>query len=211
MDDKMDHAALIDRLAAGEIDESLRRDLFTWLDGEPARWRRCALALLEARELEDALGAWQNQTSKPAVQLARPPAAGFLRPSGLFALAASVMVAFCLGIFARGFFVASAPEIAEAAPSDRHAPATTVEEKPAGARLKSPRTESRQHPTAVAAAPSSEKQSDRIPPYVRSQLERRGYQVSSHPAQLPVVLPDGRRVMVPVDQFQLNYVGQRTY
>ena len=50
MNDDSTQFALIDRLATGELDGAVRRDLFAWLDHEPSRWRRCALALLEARD-----------------------------------------------------------------------------------------------------------------------------------------------------------------
>ncbi|HWB08713.1 MAG TPA: hypothetical protein VG826_05800 [Pirellulales bacterium] len=208
----MDHAALIDRLAAGELDEALRRDLFIWLDDEPARWRRCALALLEARELEEAFGAWPSEALKPAVRLERARAVRLTRPTALFALAASVMVAFSLGAFARGFFVASGPAVVESvAPTDRKAPVAAADGEPAGGVVMKPATESDPRPTAVAAAPPGVRKPDLIPAYIRSQLERRGYQVTTRPAQLPVVFPDGRRKTVPVDELQLNYVGQRTY
>jgi hypothetical protein len=212
MNEQTNHAASIDRLAAGELDDAVRRDLFAWLDREPSRWRRCALALLEARELEEALGAWHAETPTPAAPLTPARTAPIARASTLFTLAASILVAFSLGVLARGFFAAPAPAIvaAEGSADDRTQPRTDKRE-PLDALPKGPQPESDQRPTAVALAPASARQSDLIPPYIRSQLERRGYQVSSRSARLPVVLPDGRRTMVPVDELQLNYVGQRTY
>ena len=139
MNDETNHAVLIDRLAAGELDEAARRDLVVWLDREPSRWRRCALALLEARELEEAfggsaragvgvgggagMGEWQLGLSKPVARLTRPSAARPFRRGAVFALAASIVVAFSLGVFTRGVFVAPAPRSVEVANSpDREAP-----------------------------------------------------------------------------------------
>jgi anti-sigma factor RsiW len=219
MNEATNHAVLIDRLAAGELDEAMRRDLFVWLDGEPSRWRRCALALLEARELEEAFGfgAGQAVTAKPTASLTRAPTARPSRPGAIFVLAASLMIAFFLGILARGFWVVPAPMIVEAQKSVAPEMPLNAKDRELSHGLAKQQikqqlaAQSGNSLTAVAAAPPGATESHLIPPYVRSQLERRGYQLTSHPAQLPVILPDGRRVMVPVDQFQLNYVGQRTY
>src|SRR5438093_6448897 len=59
-------ARSIDRLAAGDLDAPARRELFAWLDAEPLRWRRCALALLEARDLEQALDDWIDESRSEA-------------------------------------------------------------------------------------------------------------------------------------------------
>lgn len=67
-----DPALLIDRLAADELDDDARQALFAWLDGEPARWRRCAMALLEAREFERGLDDWLGETASPPGTLKRP-------------------------------------------------------------------------------------------------------------------------------------------
>ena len=48
-------------------------------------------------------------------------------------------------------------------------------------------------------------------PRLALQLERRGYRVDSRHRVIPVSLPDGRRAMLPVDQLQVSYVGQRAY
>ena len=211
MNEQTNHADLIDRLAAGELDDAVRHDLFAWLDREPSRWRRCALALLEARELEQALGAWQTETPRPTVRLPREPAVPMARRSTFFALAAAVLMAFSLGILARGFFAAPAPRVVETPNLAGHkAVSGTAQKEPTDAVVKEkPQPESEQRHTAVAAAPANAGQTDVVPPYVRSQLERRGYHRTSHPAQLPVVFPDGRRGTVPADRF--HYVGQRTY
>ena len=212
MTDQPDQFALIDRLAVGELDEAARRELFAWLDGEPLRWRRCAFALIESRELEHAFDDWQAEVPRPAVKLTRQPDAQRPNHSALFVLAASILIAFSLGIFARGHWAVPAPMIVELPkPAGREAPLEAASKESSTGIVKQPVKAPEKDVTTVAAAAPNAAQSDLIPPYVRSQLERRGYQLTSHPARLPVVFPDGRRVMLPVDQLHLNYVGQRTY
>ena len=44
----------LDRLVAGELDESSRREALAWCEREPEGWKRCALAFLEAQVWEQA-------------------------------------------------------------------------------------------------------------------------------------------------------------
>ena len=227
----VDHEAAIDRLASGELDVAGRRGLFEWLDHEPRRWRRCALALLEARELEQALDDWSSEIVRVAPPVHRmdtachgdgvtsggknfvqpSEAAGSvsrrLKPSAALALAASLLVAFGLGIGARGLWPAPAAVVADHASKESQSGKPPPTSEVAEATLPAA-TET--EPWAIAPLAPQRDADGPISPYVRSQLERRGYEVESHHAVLPVKLPDGRRVMLPVDQYQLRYVGQRT-
>jgi hypothetical protein len=231
---------LLERLAAGDLDGPSRRELFAGLDREPALWRRCALALLEARELEQALGDWKAECSSEIVPRPRrrspcpdefsrtavdsapaTPGAALPRIQGRrwrahpLALAASVLVAFGLGMTMRGSGIA--PQVALNVPSD--SAQTSPRAKPAhqeGALVAAAgQAESREHdradPIRDDARRSTPDSAERLPAYVRSQLERRGYRVDSRHGVVPVALPDGRRVMLPVDQLQLNYVGRKSY
>ncbi|HVA47830.1 MAG TPA: hypothetical protein VNH11_15790 [Pirellulales bacterium] len=210
MNEHSDQFALIDRLATGDLDGPARRELFTWLDCEPSRWRRCALALLEAGELERALDDWQAEVPRPTAACA--PAVERSRRPAMFALAASVLIAFSLGAFARDFWTVPVPMMVELPkPAGGETSAAAANKKSSPEVVKRADKASDKTVTAVAAAPPGAAQADLIPPYIRSQWERRGYQLTSRPARLPVVLPNGRRVMVPVDELQVNYVGQRTY
>jgi hypothetical protein len=206
MNDQPDELVLIDRLAAGELDEPSRRQLLAWLDRDPVHWRRCALALLEAREIEQAFAAWHGEPGKSAVKPPRPSETRRPRSRAILVLAASILVAFCLGLFARGLAIAPVSSVVGVPhPSSHQTPADVTENSTPPDPIQPPDTLPDQ---MVAAAPVP---AGSIPPYVRSQWERHGYELISHPARLPVVLPDGRRVTVPVDQLQLNYVGRRTY
>jgi hypothetical protein len=50
-----------------------------------------------------------------------------------------------------------------------------------------------------------------IPDNVLQALSRTGYQIQQQRELVPVPLQDGRRLMVPVDQVELHYVGNRAY
>lgn len=50
-----------------------------------------------------------------------------------------------------------------------------------------------------------------ISPEARRALERSGYQVRQHRQLVPLPLEDGRRLVVPVDQVELQFVGNEVY
>jgi hypothetical protein len=50
-----------------------------------------------------------------------------------------------------------------------------------------------------------------LPPHVLRALERLGHRVEQNRQYYPIDLNDGRRVVVPVDQVDVHYVGDRTY
>jgi hypothetical protein len=64
---------------------------------------------------------------------------------------------------------------------------------------------------ALADESSSSDGSRLVPDYVKSQLERRGYRVDSRRQFVSVSLPSGRRVTLPVERWNLSYVGNRVY
>jgi hypothetical protein len=246
-----DALASLDRLAAGDLDEGARRALFAWLDREPQRWRRCALVLLEAREWEGALDDWtaemrpdapRTEAFRPArgrptsvtAPLAAPnglepnrqpipPTAARIRLAGMLAVAASVAIAFGLGMAADRQWTASRGPIAEIASADDSSRA--IESRPNGDSTQPPKegldksVGSEESPSArpmphndpVAAAASSPDRPDLVPAYVRSQLERRGYRVDSRRQLVSVSLPGGRKVTLPVEKWNLNYIGDRVY
>jgi hypothetical protein len=48
-----------------------------------------------------------------------------------------------------------------------------------------------------------------VPDYVRARWERQGYQVEERRNLVSVELEDGRRVAIPVDEVEVDYVGQK--
>ena len=90
---------LLDLLVDNELSEEQRRRLLSHLDRQPDGWRRCALAFLESQSYGSDLGSF---ASEPEAQPApMPPArrSRFLKP---LAVAASLMLAFALGMVVRG-------------------------------------------------------------------------------------------------------------
>ncbi|HZZ30203.1 MAG TPA: hypothetical protein VFE46_19550 [Pirellulales bacterium] len=107
----------LERWADGELNADQQRQLLSVLESQPDGWRRCALAFIEAQALRDELRQLTAKktaagTSGPAVHLAAPALRhGGFRMSRLnwFALAASVLVAFTLGMAAHGVLPIGSP------------------------------------------------------------------------------------------------------
>lgn len=200
----------IDRLASGDLSGSERRELFAWLDRDLSRWRRCALALLEARELDETFVDWRAESQPRTVTAALTPVRRPFHPNSVLALAASVIIAFVLGLVARGWSQVEAPNVAELPrPAAAAAGQQAIAEK--SPVVVPDQAASDERPVQTIASTASVPPTGVIPAYIRSQLERQGYQLRSQHGRLPVVLPDGRRGTIPVDELQVNYVGQQTY
>ena len=99
----------VDRLVDGELSEPERRALFLELDSNPTGWKRCALAFLEAQ-------AWQEAFEPVAVAApSRIPISispknhrwTWVKP--MSSIAASMLLAFTLGWFAKGRGVVDRP------------------------------------------------------------------------------------------------------
>jgi hypothetical protein len=50
-----------------------------------------------------------------------------------------------------------------------------------------------------------------LPPIVRQEATRSGYELEQHTRLVPVRLSDGRRVQLPVEETTIRYVGNRTF
>jgi hypothetical protein len=192
-----DDANDIDRLVDGELDESTRRELLRRLDSLPDGWRRCALAFLEAQEFAQAARAWTRDhapTRSEPKPVARPPQRkkdGWLR----FAIAASIV-----GLaFASGF---AAGERTRAETVVEHKP-NEVETFPTPSDL----------PKVSTSAPALASRTDPVglPEYVRAIWERSGYQVEPRRKLVSLNLDGGRRVTIPVEGVQIQYIGHQTY
>ena len=213
-----DLAAQIDRLVDGELDADGRRGLLIRLDREPCGWRRCALAFLEAQAWRESLGpaVAPAEVPIPARASSRRGHATLITRAGL--IAAGLLAAFLIGRSTGAMSRPGSPEprVAhrpEAAPVPRPRPVETV-----GA-IEIPGTSgdgAGGTSIPILAGPGLDERWLRarpraIPDYVRAQWERRGYQVEQHRELLSVDLEDGRRLAVPVDQVEFQYVGSRPY
>jgi hypothetical protein len=231
-----DLPGLLDGLVCGELDESARGRVLAWLEEEPARWRRCGLAFLEAQTWSQAL--WQfpggdvaDQSPGRSVRGAENAAPGRGKPRHAriraALTAAAVLVAFGLGFALRqptgGQHQPGVPPVAgdrsppsnnEVLPDEHRGaagagePVLALLDVQAGGRF------GKQTPIHIPVVPavagtgeSAPRQPAEIPEYVRQQWERRGYKVSLERRYVFARLPGGQRVVVPVEQFHVNPVA----
>jgi anti-sigma factor RsiW len=196
--------AAIDALVDGELSEADRRALLLQLENDPDGWRRCALAFLEDQAFRRALAGMRGVPA-PIPGPARPARSSSWR----WAIAASLLVStFAAGLVAGG--LGRRPDLAGSTPpTPAPAPAPT-EAAPGSVELVS---EPSRLPS-LAEVPDerwSESSSPAVSGYDRARLGRRGYQVEERRRVVPVVLEDGRRVAIPVDEIALEYVGQQPF
>ncbi|HVW36719.1 MAG TPA: hypothetical protein VHB99_05420, partial [Pirellulales bacterium] len=142
-----DKEHLLDLLVDGELSESQRRELLLWCERDPEGWRRCALAFLEAQSWSqelagldpDSLFAIGRSASASPMNLSHDESEPNLRPapesaSGRqlagrgtprwrvvgwpLAMAASFLVSFALGLWARGGWLNSSSDDSQPAPAN---------------------------------------------------------------------------------------------
>jgi len=152
---------ILARLVDGDLDPAALREALARVEAAPDGWRRCALAFLEARALDDALRA-----PAPAVRRAGPTRRRPLR------LRPALAAAVALAAFGAGWLAGPRP-----APAVRPAPP----------------------PPTIATKPAA--------PERRPAEEPRDYRVDLQRRVLAARLPDGRRVLVPVDRVSLRRPG----
>jgi len=230
--------ALLDRLVDGELAEAERRKLLVSLDQRPSGWRQCALAFLEAQSWRDLLGvAADESAAAPVASAAAEPSqesplesvpsesSAIVVPAStarrrspsrrwlwIAEMAASFLVAFSLGIWLRGGFTTTttARTPNSFSPSDPGGNGETraVEMVVQGAGGK---TETMQVPVVPnnrlewwQSQPAAT-----VPDEVRRAVERSGGQIRQERKYFPVGLPDGRRILVPIDQIDMEPAGNR--
>jgi hypothetical protein len=221
--DSVNNKAL-DRLVDGDLPDIERRELLLRLENDPEGWRRCALAFLEDQAWRKALATAANteSTPSPCVAAPRPPLSGqaWIRRASI---AASLMVSTFAAGFAAGGLTKAGHEV-EVATSQ---PPTTVPiPAPAASDpdqirevgslelVDSSAGESRPERFPIRSGPGLDEKWLRslppsVPSYIRAQLERQGYQVDERRKLVSVELGDGRRVSIPVDEVEVDYVGQQ--
>ncbi len=227
-----------DLLADGELPEAERRGLLLALDDVPGGWRRCALAFLEAQSWKQEMRAVRTEgPSEP--RAGRQVGRGFGRGgtwSTLLVMAASFLIALGLGLGIRGVWQPerqpgpSPNRIAQQAvepmtsPTDARRPGTA----PSPARPSAPwqlvtvpvrsgagGVDSIRVP-AVELDRLDEQWLDDFPPAALPEdllqaLVDSGHQVRQHRRLRSVPLEDGRQLVVPVSEFEFQFVGNRAY
>ena len=216
--------SVIDRLVVGELADADRRELLIRLEGDPDGWRRCALAFLEDQAWHSAIPGAAAPAPKAVPTPEGLPVAPRLRTSiARLSMAASVLAA----TFAAGLAVGGASR--GRGPAEVATPGAIAKNEQVSPPAPGPirevgwinlvdRTSGESPPQRVPilSGPGLDdrwlsQQPSSIPEYVRAQWEREGYQVEEHRRLVSVVLDDGRRVSIPVDEVALQYVGQKTF
>ena len=221
----------IDRLVSGELGDEERRELLAWLEADVSRWRGCALAFLEAQVWEEALGESvqgsrhrgqqsgnreleTGNTGQESCSRGQRSAVAWLMP--LLAVAAS-MAAFACGMWWRGM---NMPPQQPGGSIVEHKQVTTKQDDQILPQIDGPLLASVPvkggplgNVPAVLQFPVlppevAQGQSSSVPEHVRREWERRGYEVKEEQRYLPARLPDGRQVMVPVNEVKMKYVGR---
>ncbi len=211
--------AQIDRLVANELDRDDRRALLLQLDAAPENWRLCALAFLEDQAWRTALGPAGSQPAPIAQPFIPKPSGPRGRSSTLsrFLVAASLFIAVAAGGFLAGNAAGERSNPWVRFMSRWNPPAAltqqSAEVKPTpGVGHSSDRSSTDGLAMDEFATADERWAGERlatIPDYVKAQWERRGFQFEENRHLLGLDLQDGRRVAVPVDEVELDFVGRQ--
>jgi hypothetical protein len=208
----------IDRLVDGDLPEAERRAMLLRLDADPDAWRRCALAFLEDQTWRKALSPIAVSSAPISVPIAPTrTASGRLRR---LAFAATVLASTFAGGFATGGLGRVGPVIGVA--KDQPAAAIPTEVALSGEVVEvgslqfvdssAGELPPDQFPIRSGRGLDDEwlrSQPPSVPDYVRARLERQGYQVLERRNLVSVEVGEGKHVSIPVDQVEVDYVGQQ--
>lgn len=237
-----DKQFLLDLLVDGELTDGQRRELLEWCEREPDGWRRCALAFLEGQSWSQVFGDLTDQPhtavtageaaydsggrDAEASALRLPDAQSFwsARQWGtMLAMAASVALAFTLGLWVREAGQGGALDPALNAEfrmvNDQPSPVPVrPEQGPADAALAVGGLPGAADEIHLPVVDAGELDGDwllaqpaAMPDDVRQALERMGHRVDQRRQLVPYRLDDGRRVVVPVDQVEVHPVSNQSY
>jgi len=224
---RRDDERVLDRLADGELPEEDRRALLGALDDEPGAWRRCALAFLESQFWCGDFRAIRNEPVAASEPVKSTPTNVDLRPAPAparswrifdyaLAIAASLFVAFGAGLWTRGVWnplgaMSAGMQVAGQGSSGPGVPTTTVAARgTAHVRIDDPITHesSDVHVPVVEAKdmdPSWLRQPrSTMPDDIRRSLESSGNRVIHQQVPMTIELNDGRRLVVPVEQLDVQ-------
>ncbi|MGC3971451.1 MAG: hypothetical protein QM775_30160 [Pirellulales bacterium] len=221
---------LLDRLVDGELSETERREVLLRLEHSPDGWRRCALAFLEAQAWRGEAKAFVSEPTVPAPRYLAVPGsvhradAGARRGMKIW-LPLATAAGFLLAV---GYFnwFSAAPGVdptdpqnlrqlaKDRSPSMQVGPSTdggnpgnlqlVVAPGPGGDGrvVEVPLVnDDRMQETLFGPMPQQ------ISPEVERLLQQSGNQVVRERRLVPIQLPDGRRVIVPMEQVEIRPVG----
>ena len=241
MNTNFDNALLddsrFDRLVDGELSETERQELLAGLDNEPSGWRRCALAFLEAQCWKQEFGAIAKSgtptATTPRVTVARR--AHWLGSIGApLAMAASLLLAVWAGAALQRSRGVSPVAPGGAGVTRDVADATTRPPVTGPIVAMPPQPASNPWRVVTLSSPAGTKDANvsfelpamerdnldqqwlqslpsAIPDNVMQAFNRTGHQVQQRRELVPVRLNDGRRLIVPVDNVDIHYTGNKSY
>jgi len=230
----LEHDSRFDRLVDGELDDEEYRELLATLDDRPEGWRRCALAFLEAQNWGNEFKGVLKETDPPKT-LAHVPSRAANKLGTLLAMAACFLVALFLGMYLRSWnsneqkvpsndsLVVEHESQVDMPLDDKHEPkertvvhAESRSNEPLG-NVRFVLHEAEDEKNRFVDVPFYELDrmdpkwySDSafsIPPNVIRELNQRGHQVRRDQRLIPVDLQNGRRVVIPIEQFEIVPVG----
>jgi hypothetical protein len=233
----------VDRLVDGELHDDQQRQLLLALEAQPDTWRRCALAFIEGQAWRHQIGGLiseRNMSVDGAEAVHQVSRSGVRHSRSLvprwLAIAASVLVAFTLGIVSSHAWRndsglplehSPSPTLAAAGGSD----SGSVEQNMVAVNNTAPETVPVKLPSVQVSLPADdggEEQSvevplvegneqslqsmlaDRKPVLSEAELktlQSTGHEVEQHRAFYPLKLDDGRQAVVPMDIVKVRYVG----
>jgi hypothetical protein len=223
--------ALLDRLVDGELEEQERRECLARLEADPAGWRRCALAFLEAQAWRSAIGDLAEAAIEPRTSAVRTPLVHKRRSSAAshwIALAATALLAFTLG-WRFGPKISDQTNIPKS--YDAISTETRTGEGPVDQKDHPERAYYDEYDLATMFALEGRRGSitsaaaDGAPgsagagmtrlsgplDYSQGALLRQGYSLERQQGFVPIGLEDGRQLAVPVEQVQVRFTGSHAY
>jgi hypothetical protein len=222
----------IDRLVGGDLTKAESRLLVARLDADPAGWKQCALAYMEAQSWRRTFESMVAHEEQP---VPRSIPADSERPRRsrrrMLGTVAAVVVAFVAGIGAMAAWQARSGEqssqddvaidanhgidVVKKSAATRQADSNDDDPLLLGVVNITSNGEMEAAFPLVAAKDkelvSIELTSDQLNDYNRRLWERRGYRIEQYRKLVSVALADGSRFRFPVDWVQFRYVGERVY
>ncbi|HTN75067.1 MAG TPA: hypothetical protein VL096_07465 [Pirellulaceae bacterium] len=228
---------MLDRLVDGELSSTEYRQLLASLDEQPAQWRRCALAFVQAQALGSELRllreeGMESPPPKPA-NLSAPSApiasTGWTTLRGLayplmLAMAAGFMLALVFaprilpphGTIDSSKLAVEAPAQNDPLPREASLPTpeNSAQEPLGNVRLVMDGEDGRAlnvpvyHADQAAELLGPDGVATLSPEMLRS-LENAGNQVVREQSVLPFELEDGGRLLVPIDRYRITPVNSR--
>ena len=221
---------LVDRFVDGELSDAEQRDLLATLDTTDEGWRKLALAYVEAQTWGDEFGTLVAPAVPTglAAPVAEPAKTASLAPSSqtlklVLAMAASFLVALVIGRQFRGeddtpgqptltsFVEAPATDGGEPALVHSAIPIESTTDANLLAAPVVPNGPNAVPIFSVGSEPGQVGASPAIPSNIEDLLRRLRHRVIRRRSLVPVEGEDGRPVLVPVEDIEVEYLGDEAY